>query len=82
MVALMNIDDAYDKDLHFVFPWSPDRGQQRTSVIEDEKGGKKRNVFLIYCNISCGPETTFCPLYYLLYVYIFVFVSVNDCEVS
>lgn len=55
----MNIDDAYDKDLLFVFPWSLNCGQQRTIVMEDEK----EKEILIYYNIRHGPQTTFCPLF-------------------
>ena len=58
MVVLMNIDDAYDKDLLFVFPWSPNCGQQRTIVMEDEKEKKKYSLITIQ-----ALKTTFRPLF-------------------
>ncbi|KAL7369658.1 hypothetical protein ABVT39_004746 [Epinephelus coioides] len=54
MVALMNTDDAYDKDLLFVFPWSPSCGQQRTNVIEDEKE-KKESTFVPIPDVALKP---------------------------
>lgn len=63
MAALMNIDDAQDKDLHFVFCFffGAGRRQQRANMIEDYKEG--RDVRLIYNNISPGSQTSLCPLY-------------------
>lgn len=56
MAALMNIDDAHDKDLHIVFP-SELRTTKRQMRLEDQK--EKKNVVVIHY-IGPGSHSSVC----------------------
>lgn len=72
MVALMNIDDAYDKDLHFVFP----SGLQTTKDKHDRGLQREKQCatpFIIILDLALKPLHAL----YTLYLYA-EYVQVND----